>query len=98
MKPPSTDERSPAVVAYAWASRLTTVSLEMVLPGLGGYWLDLRLGTPPLLTVIGFACGLALGMWHLLKMTSAEQKSHVGNNSDGSEMDKRNSGAPPRDS
>ena len=86
MKSPSTDERSPAVVAYAWASRLTTVSLEMVLPGLGGYWLDKRWGVAPLFTIIGFACGLALGMWHLLKMTSAQQnKSEADKNSGGSE-------------
>ena len=85
MKPSSTDERSPAVRAYAWASRLTTVSLEMVLPGLVGYWLDLRWKTQPLLTIIGFACGLALGMWHLLKMTSAQQKSDADNNSDRSD-------------
>ena len=96
MKPPPTDERSPAVVAYVWASRLTTVSLEMVLPGLGGYWLDHRFKTVPLFTVLGFACGLALGLWHLLKMTSAS--TNKADNSDESHTDKRNSGAPPRDS
>ena len=96
MKSPTPDERSPAVVAYAWASRLMTVSLEMVLPGLGGYWLDQRLGTTPAFTAIAFACGLALGMWHLLKMTSAPEGR--ASNSDGSKTDKPNSGAPPRDS
>jgi len=70
---PPPDERSPAVVAYAWASRITTVALEMVLPGVGGYWLDGRVGTLsvfPVFTLLGFALGLTLGIWHLLKMVS----------------------------
>ena len=35
------------------------VSLEMVLPGLAGYWLDQRLGTVVLFMLMGFAVG-----WH----------------------------------
>ena len=71
MTVPPPDERSAAVVAYSWASRLITVSLEMVLPGAGGHWLDGRLGTLPAFTVIGFTLGFILGFWHLLRMTSA---------------------------
>lgn len=52
-----------------WASRVLTVSLEMVLPGLAGWWLDGWLGWPPVLTIFGFIGGLVLGMWHLLAMT-----------------------------
>ncbi|QDU56379.1 AtpZ/AtpI family protein [Aeoliella mucimassa] len=59
------------VVAYLWASRVLTVSLEMVLPGVGGLWLDGKLETTPLFTVVGFSGGLALGMWHLLTVTRA---------------------------
>ena len=33
------------------------VALEMVLPGLAGYWLDKRLGTVVLLMLVGFAVG-----------------------------------------
>ena len=77
-----------------------TVSLEMVLPGVGGYWLDRQFQVLPALTVTGFACGLALGMWHLLKMTSAEhpEKRNTHKTADLSEEEDRNSGAPPRDS
>ncbi len=61
------DERPPVVVAIEWVSRITTVALEMVLPGLAGHWLDQRWGTS-YLTLVGFAFGLTAGIWHLLSM------------------------------
>jgi F0F1-type ATP synthase assembly protein I len=66
------DDRSPQAIAYHWASRILTVSMEMVIPGLLGYgidrWLDLRAAFMPL----GFIIGLVLGMWHLLQMVRAD--------------------------
>ena len=53
----------------AWVSRITTVGLEMVLPGLAGVYLDRKLGTS-FLTLIGFGLGLVVGMTHLLLMTA----------------------------
>jgi hypothetical protein len=47
--------------------------MEMVLPGLAGYWLDRWLGTPGVLTVVGFMGGLALGIYHLLQMARPER-------------------------
>jgi len=41
---------------------VTTISLEMVLPGLIGYWIDLRLGTKLLFLVPGVILGFAIGM------------------------------------
>ena len=60
-----------------WVSRITTVALEMVLPGLAGLWLDNQLDTR-FLTVLGFACGVPLGMWHLIAMTKNEGTSRSG--------------------
>lgn len=40
----------------------------MVLPGLGGYWLDHRLGVS-FLAVAGFVIGGCLGVWHLMVIT-----------------------------
>jgi hypothetical protein len=53
-----------------WVSRITAVALEMVLPGLGGQWLDRRWGTS-FLGLLGFALGMTVGIWHLLQMTRA---------------------------
>ena len=65
----SSDDRSAMAQAMQWASRVTTVSLEMALPALAGHWADQRLATAPLLTIGGAVFGLALGMWHLIQMT-----------------------------
>jgi hypothetical protein len=54
--------------AIEWVSRITTVALEMVLPGILGQWLDTKLGTR-FLGLIGFAVGVPFGIWHLLRMT-----------------------------
>jgi hypothetical protein len=59
-------------VAAAWATRLITVSLEMVIPGVGGYWLDQYLGTVVLFTLLGFGLGLTLGIMHLIRMTQSD--------------------------
>jgi len=53
--------------------QIMTISAEMVLPGLAGLWLDNRLGTKIVFTLIGFAIGLPLSLWHLLRITKAAQ-------------------------
>lgn len=65
---PESENRPPIAVAMEWVSRITTVALEMVLPGLGGVWLDKRWGTG-FIGLLGFALGVSLGIWHLLQMT-----------------------------
>ena len=67
-----TDDRSPLAIAHHWAARIITVALEMVIPGLLGYWLDQWLGLKGVFILAGFAAGLFLGMWHLLKMTRTD--------------------------
>jgi hypothetical protein len=49
------------------------VSLEMVLPGLAGYWLDKQLGTAVLFMLLGFAVGVSAAVIHLVRMTRREQ-------------------------
>jgi len=51
-----------------WVSMITTVALEMVLPAVGGIWLDRQLGTR-FLGLLGLALGIPLGLWHLVRMT-----------------------------
>lgn len=65
---PPEDKRPPVAAALEWVSRITTVALEMVLPGIGGQWLDRRWGTN-FLGLAGFAVGLTVGIWHLIQMT-----------------------------
>ena len=50
------------------------VSLEMVLPGIAGYWVDRKLHTGFLFMLIGLAVGCTGGMWHLLRLTRANDR------------------------
>ena len=68
----SPDDRSQLARAYQWATRIMVVSLEMVLPGLAGYWLDSKLGTVVLFTLVGFGFGTTGAVVHLLQMTRAD--------------------------
>ena len=51
------------------------VSLEMVLPGLAGYWLDQRLGTMFVFLLVGLSVGSVGGMWHLMRMIATENRA-----------------------
>ncbi|MGE0605584.1 MAG: AtpZ/AtpI family protein [Pirellulales bacterium] len=73
MEQPSED-RPPMAVAMEWVSKLTTVSLMMILPGILGNWLDKRWGTG-FLALVGFALGLVAGVWQLLVFVRADNKS-----------------------
>ena len=51
-----------------WAARVTTIALEMALPGLGGFWLDQKLGTRFVFVIIGVVLGFGSGMLHLVRL------------------------------
>jgi hypothetical protein len=66
-----TDDRptlDPFGQAIQWVAKITTVALEMVLPTIGGVYLDKRFGTR-FWTLTGVVVGLVVGLWHLLQMT-----------------------------
>jgi F0F1-type ATP synthase assembly protein I len=61
-RPPSSS--SPVAEALHWVSRITTVGLMMVLPTIGGRWLDQHYGTS-YWGLLGLVVGLAIGMWQI---------------------------------
>ena len=63
------DDRSPYALAMEWTSRITTISLELVVPVLIGYWLDQRLGTRPLFLVVGVILGFVTATLSLVRLT-----------------------------
>jgi len=68
------NNRPPIVVATEWASRITTVALEMALPPALGYWADQWLGTGVVLLAVGGTVGLTVGIWHLIRIANAAQR------------------------
>jgi hypothetical protein len=63
--------------AYQWASRIMVVALEMVLPGIAGYWLDQVLGTKVLFMLVGFALGGTAASLHLIRLTRSDRTRPV---------------------
>ncbi len=61
------DDRSPLSTALQMTSRITGVALEMVVPGLIGYWVDAKLGTRAVFLLLGVALGLLLGIRSLIQ-------------------------------
>lgn len=76
--------------AMDWASRIIAISLEMVLPGVGGHWLDGKAGTSPLFLLLGFALGALLAGMQLMRMVS-----DVGGRSKTNKHFKTNNPQPP---
>ena len=72
----------PVGEALDWVGRIFAVTMVMVSPGLGGQWLDRRLGTG-FLAMVGFALGVSLGIWYLIVATrrpdqkQSDQDEHV---------------------
>jgi hypothetical protein len=58
--------------AMNWVSKITTVTLEMILPGLAGLWIDNQLETR-CFSLLGFALGVPLGIWHIIAMTKSKR-------------------------
>jgi ATP synthase protein I len=65
----SPDDRSSYALAMQWVARITTISVEMVLPGWIGYWIDQRLGTKVVFLILGLIIGFAGGIWQLIQLT-----------------------------
>jgi uncharacterized protein YqgC (DUF456 family) len=71
--PSERPKRDPLALAAEWVTKITTVALEMALPGIGGGYLDRRWGTS-YWALIGVVLGLVVGMWHLLQMTKQPKR------------------------
>ncbi len=71
---PPSDNRPPIAVAMEWASRVTTASLAMALPALGGHWLDSKWGTSPWLLVVGAGLGFLVGFRELLRLSKQSSR------------------------
>jgi hypothetical protein len=73
MNAPDQDESEPfkpppMAAAMIWVNRIISICLEMVVPAVGGYWLDRYFGTR-FLVVLGVLFGAALGFWQLMSIT-----------------------------
>ena len=63
------DDRAALARAYHWAARGMTIAVGMVVPGAAGIFLDKKLGTKVLFTILGCAFGMVFGIWQLVGWT-----------------------------
>ncbi|TWT48849.1 hypothetical protein Pla111_06250 [Botrimarina hoheduenensis] len=54
----------------------------MLVPGFLGYWLDGRLGSGPVLLLLGFAFGFTYGLWQLINLAKQREPSQPNNEQD----------------
>ncbi len=62
-------------MAAAWASQVSAIALEMVVPPLLGLWVDNRLGTRFVFVCIGGVLGFYVGMVSLLRVARSNQEA-----------------------
>ena len=65
---------SAMALAYEWASRIVALSVVLGLFSFGGYWLDLKLGTEPVLLMVFTGVGGVAALVILIRWTSPEAK------------------------
>ena len=80
------DDRSPLAEAAAWASRVTTIALGMLIPGAIGLWIDQLLGTVMVFLMLGLVLGVTTGIMHLVRLTRSDDRHGP---PDGKSSDKR---------
>jgi hypothetical protein len=71
---PGPDRRSPLAVSFGLATKLSSIGLEFALPMLLGLYLDQKLGTKPVLLLVGMALGFAIGILHLVLIARGTSK------------------------
>ena len=69
-------------IAFEWSATVMTISAEMVVPGLMGYWLDQRLGTRALFLLVGFTIGGTLAGMQLMRIANKRTGQYDGKDRD----------------
>jgi F0F1-type ATP synthase assembly protein I len=64
------ESQSSLSVGIAWASRITTIALELSVPVVVGFGVDRWLSTAPLATILGGLLGFVLFMVHTVRIAS----------------------------
>jgi hypothetical protein len=65
------DDRPPLARGIEIAYRIIGISLQMVLPGVLGLWVDRWLGTRFVFTLLGFGLGLYVGIRQLVAVANS---------------------------
>lgn len=67
------DGRSAVARGYVLATRVTSISLQMALPPVVGWWIDGRCGSTPWFTIFGVVLGFTTSMRELLRLAKESE-------------------------
>ena len=65
------DDRSSIAKGMSRGSEIVSVCMMMIIPALIGYFVDQKIGTRFLLTILGFVFGMSAAVWQLMKIVKA---------------------------
>jgi ATP synthase protein I len=69
------DGRNSVARGYVLATRVTSIGIQMALPPTAGWWLDVRFGTSPWLTIVGVILGFSISMIELMRLAKDSEDS-----------------------
>jgi len=64
------DDRSPMAKSFSKASEVTSISIMMIVPGLIGYWIDQKVGSVLVFTLLGLVLGMGVAVRQLMLLVS----------------------------
>ena len=78
------------MIAKGWSlgSQAISISLEMVVPGMLGLWVDRFVGTLPLFLILGVLFGMTAGIIHLLQFAKRIGEKGMPPGRDGDDEDR----------
>ena len=77
-------DRSALAIGWQWASRITNVSLTVIVPIALGWWGDRHWGIGPWLMIVGAVVGMAAGAMSLRQLVQDLERA------DGADSDRKN--------
>jgi F0F1-type ATP synthase assembly protein I len=75
---PSPESRSPLALGMEWATKISVIATEFVVPMVLGYFLDRAIGSSPLFMLVGSLCGFLLGTIHSIKLAVPGRDERTG--------------------
>jgi F0F1-type ATP synthase assembly protein I len=70
------------LVGMYWATRVSSIGMQMAVPPLLGFLGDRRFGTAPWLTLLGACVGFALSMLDVLRLSRGGTRQRIGESDD----------------
>ena len=69
------DDRSPTAKGLSKVSEIIAICMMMIVPGLIGYWVDQKVGSRVVFTLLGLILGMSVAVMQLVRLVSVADES-----------------------